>query len=234
MRLSAEFPAGKIARFGALSAAAFVLIYSVAAVAGLVDFSPGLLRQVAAKWGSDAPERLLGWRAIQLDYSRNRQKLPPSAMVPMDELQGFNMLWNKVPYYSDLEHWGVEDYWATPVETMSSNGGDCEDYSIAKYFSLRELGIPAQNLRITYVRSLKLNTPHMVLAYYPAPDADPYILDNLTGELTPASARADLVPIYSFNDEDLWGAGASTFKGKSSQIRLWRELLDKMETERRI
>ncbi len=234
MRSSAEFLAGKLAQFGALSAAAFVLIYSIAAVAGLVDFSPGLLRQVATKWGNDAPERLLGWRAIQLDYSRNRRQLPPSASVTLDELQGFNMLWNKVPYYSDVEHWGVEDYWATPVETMSSNGGDCEDYSIAKYFSLRELGVPAQNLRITYVRSLKLNMPHMVLAYYPAPDADPYILDNLTGELIPASARADLVPIYSFNDEDLWGAGASTFKGKSSQIRLWRELLDKIDTERRI
>ncbi len=112
-------------------------------------------------------------------------------MVTMDELQGFNALWNKVPYYSDLEHWGMEDYWATPVETMSSNGGDCEDYSIAKYFSLRELGIPSQNLRITYVRSLKLNMPHMVLAYYPTPNADPYILDNLTGELAPASERTD-------------------------------------------
>lgn len=229
-----KFLAGKIARFGAFSAVAFILIYSMAAAAGLVDFSPGLLRHVAAKWGSDAPERLLDWRAIQLDYFRNRQKLPSSALVTMDELNGFNVLWNKVTYYSDLEHWGKEDYWASPVETMSSNGGDCEDYSIAKYFSLRELGIPAQNIRITYVRSLKLDMPHMVLAYYPTPDADPYILDNLTGELAPASERADLVPIYSFNDEDLWGAGASTFKGKSSQIRLWRELLDKMETERRI
>ena len=74
----------------------------------------------------------------------------------------------------------------------------------------------------------------MVLAYYPTPDADPYILDNLFGKIVPASERDDLEPIYSFNDEDLWAVGAADFKGKSSQIRLWSELLEKMANERRM
>ncbi len=128
----------------------------------------------------------------------------------------------------------MEDYWATPVEMLASNGGDCEDFSIAKYFSLKELGVPPGSLRITYVRALKFNEAHMVLAYYPTPDADPFILDNLTGKLVRASERDDLEPVYSFNDEDLWTAGASDFKGKSSQIRLWSELLAKMEKERQM
>lgn len=232
--MNAIFLAKKIAQYGAFSAVVSILLYTVAVNAGVVDFSPGLLRYVAAKWGGDAVKRLQGWHTTELEYLRNRKNSPPSATLTKDELQGVNALWNKVPFYSDQEHWGVPDYWATPVEMMASNGGDCEDYSIAKYFSLKELGIPLESLRITYVRSLKLNEAHMVLAYYPTPDADPLILDNLNGKLVPASERNDLVPVYSFNDEDMWLAGGASFKGKSSQIRLWREVLDKMDKERQM
>lgn len=209
-----------------------VLLSSSLVVAGVVDFSPGLLRYVSSRWGGDAIERLQEWRDIELEHARARQKLPPSLALPWQELKTFNGLWNRIPYASDLNHWGGNDYWATPIEMLASNGGDCEDYSIAKYFSLKELGTPVEKLRITYVRALKVNEPHMVLAYYPTPDADPYILDNQTGKVLLASEREDLEPVYSFNDEDLWTAGASTFKGKSSQIRLWRDLLEKMEKER--
>lgn len=224
----------KFVRVSVFSVAAFVLLYSMAVTAGVVDFSPGLLRYVADRWGGAGTGRLSGWRATELDHLHKRQSQSISEAAGKAELQDFNAFWNKVPYYSDEDHWGVADYWASPVEMLASNGGDCEDYSIAKYFSLRELGIPAENIRITYVRALKLNVAHMVLAYYPTPDADPYILDNLTDKMLPASERTDLEPVYSFNDEDLWAAGASSFKGKSSQIRLWRELLDKMEKERRM
>lgn len=211
---------------------ALILCCSATVVAGVVDFSPGLLRYVTNQWGKSGEERLVNWRTLELSALLKHQVSRTPQVIDKATLQTFNIFWNKVPYYSDLEHWGMDDYWASPVEMQASNGGDCEDYSIAKYFSLRELGIPVQNIRITYVRALKLNVAHMVLAYYPTPDADPYILDNLTDKLLPASQRTDLEPVYSFNDEDLWAAGAASFKGKSSQIRLWRELLDKMEKER--
>ena len=139
-----------------------------------------------------------------------------------------------MPYLNDSKHWGADDYWATPVEMLASNAGDCEDYSIAKYFSLKEMGLPPNSLRITYVRALKTNEAHMVLAYYPKPDAEPYILDNMTGKLLLASERMDLEPVYSFNDDDMWVVGMTESKGKSSQIRLWSELLAKMEKERRM
>lgn len=211
-----------------------VLLSSSLVLAGVVDFSPGLLRYVASRWGRDALERLQEWRETELEHVGARQKSSSPRVLPWDELKTFNGLWNRVPYVNDKRHWGVDDYWATPVETLASNGGDCEDYSVGKYFSLKELGIPPESLRITYVRALKLNEAHMVLAYYPTPDADPYILDNLTGKVVPASERPDLEPVYSFNDEDLWAAGASSFKGKSSQIRLWKELLEKMDKERQM
>jgi len=202
-----------------------------AVTAGVVNFSPLLLRYVSQKWGDSAVDRLQAWRSTELEGLAKRPVV--HAVLNNDELQLFNRFWNKVPYFSDQQHWGITDYWATPIETLASNGADCEDYAIAKYFSLKELGVPPESLRITYVRSLKINEAHMVLAYYPTPDADPYILDNLTEKLVPASERDDLQPVYSFNDDDLWTATAS-FKGKSGQIRLWGELLAKMEKERRM
>ena len=203
--------------------------------ASVIDFSPGLLHFVSSKWGNDALPRLQTWRSTVLDRIRVRQEknTPPNTLT-LDDLQSINAMWNKIPYYTDLKHWGMDDYWATPVEMLGSNGGDCEDYAIGKFFSLKELHIPVENLRITYVRAIKINEPHMVLAYYPTPDADPYILDILTGKISLASERTDLVPIYSFNDEDLWAVGAASFKGKSSQIRLWNDVLEKMEKERKL
>ena len=211
---------------------ALLLVFVGGVSAGVVDFSPGLLKFVQGKWGGDAIERLQEWRSTELEAKTNHAK--SELTLSLDELQLINRFWNKVPFITDQKHWGVFDYWATPVETLASYGGDCEDYSIAKYFSLKELGVPPGRLRITYVRALKINEAHMVLAYYPTPDADPYILDNLTGKILPASARDDLEPVYSFNDDDLWAAGAGNFKGKSSQIRLWSELQEKLEKERRM
>jgi len=122
-------------------------------------------------------------------------------------LRQVNGFFNQIPYFSDIKHWGVNDYWATPVEMIGSFGGDCEDYSIGKYLSLKDIGIPVSKLRITYVRAVKLGEPHMVLAYYPTPDADPLILDNLINDIRPASQRTDLEPVYGFNDDDLWVTG---------------------------
>lgn len=213
--------------------AVVLMLFCVGAFsASVVEFSPGLLNYIMKKWGGDAVARLQGWRAREMEEIASRSN--PKSVLSKDELQMFNQFWNKVPYSSDQKHWGMDDYWATPVETLASNGADCEDYSIAKYFSLKELGVPLESLRITYVRALKSNEAHMVLAYYPTPDAEPYILDNLSEKLVPASERDDLEPVYSFNDEDLWVAVSASFKGKSSQIRLWSELLAKMEKERQM
>ena len=94
--------------------------------------------------------------------------------------------------------------------------------------------MPIQRLRITYVKAVRLNQAHMVLAYYPEPNAVPLILDNLEDGVKPASERDDLVPVYSFNDEDVLivrKGQRDASAGSSSQIRLWRALLDKLEKE---
>jgi predicted transglutaminase-like cysteine proteinase len=226
-----------------IAASLFLLLglMSPAVVSGLVDFSQGLIEHVHKRFGAEGPRRL-----TQMQIAINRIKATAGkdfaknvarsvdGLYEMPVLRQVNDFYNRVPYFSDQEHWGVNDYWATPVEFIASWGGDCEDYAIAKYMTLKDLGIPAERLRITYVRATRIGETHMVLAYYPTPAAEPWILDNLVDEIQPGSARSDLVPVYSFNDEDLWLASGNTRKGGASTVRLWKELIEKMEKEKRM
>lgn len=149
------------------------------------------------------------------------------------KLYNINNFFNKIPYYTDLEHWGKPDYWATPVEMLGTNGGDCEDYVIAKYFSLRALGIPDSKLRMMFVTALRQNQAHMVLAYYPEPNAIPLILDNINPRILPANERRDLRPVYSFNGEGLYKAkaqGRGTKLG-NSRHKMWDDLTSRIERD---
>ena len=113
------------------------------------------------------------------------------------------------------------------------NAGDCEDYVIAKYFALRGLGIPDSRLRMMFVTALSVNQAHMVLAYYPEPNAIPLILDNINPRILPANKRRDLLPVYSFNGEGLWLAKAQGRGSKlgSSKHKLWDDLTARIERD---
>lgn len=191
--------------------------------------SERLVEREVARFGPPARERIDLWRRFARQEKRSDLG---SEAVALGELQRVNSFFNRVPFLSDLEHWKLEDYWATPVETVASNGADCEDFSIAKYFMLKELGVPVTRLRITYVLARRLNQAHMVLAYYPRPESDPLILDNLDGRVLPASQRPDLVPVYSFNDDDVLIAQGGRH-AKPQQIRAWRGLLERLDAEAR-
>ncbi|BAN34267.1 predicted periplasmic protein [Sulfuricella denitrificans skB26] len=182
---------------------------------------------IGQKYGQTAASRVQKWRGVllsdpQADESR--------------KLELVNRFFNTLPFVSDQEHWGKMDYWATPTEFLATNGGDCEDFAIAKYLTLREIGVPAERLRITYVKAMTLNQAHMVLTYYPTPDAEPLVLDNLQPDIKPASQRQDLIPVYSFNGDNLWLAkeltGRSQLVGESDRISLWKDLLKRMKLER--
>jgi len=196
------------------------------------DVSLQLTEKVIAsadkKYGAGARQRLVAWVKLIAD---NRKK------AEADKLKLANDFFNQIPWFSDAEHWGVEDYWATPVEMLASNGGDCEDYAIAKYFTLLALGFPMDRLRINYVLAPAqdpANQAHMVLTYYPKPDAVPFILDNLVKEIKLASARPDLIPVYSFNGEGLWLAkerASGRASSSSSKISLWAQLNERLGKE---
>jgi len=213
--------------------AASILIAALC-IAGLAGFSPALLSQVARQYGIEAKNRVLNWQ--NLIYEDRGQ-------AENSILQSVNAFFNQMPYISDQQHWGLADYWATPVEFLATNGGDCEDYAIAKYFTLRELGVPDEKLRITYVkagRSQWLSSPeaHMVLAYYPYPDSEPLILDSLDPAIEPASQRTDLQPVYSFNGTGLWvakerGAGYTSL-GNPGRINFWTDMNIRLQQERQL
>lgn len=207
-----------------------VLIFATSlTLADKFGFSPELLNNIALRFGAPAKERIIQWQELIQD-NQNQSEWATINVV--------NNFFNEVTFISDKKHWGMTDYWATPVELLSTNGGDCEDFSIAKYFTLLELGIPDERLRITYVKALRLNQAHMVLTYYETPDSEPLILDNINPRIKGASQRPDLLPIYSFNGSDLWmskerGQGRKV-EGGSQRINLWRDLNVRMQQERNL
>lgn len=119
----------------------------------------------------------------------------------MELLRYVNSFWNTWPYKEDIANWGVEDYWAIPAEFLKKSG-DCEDYAIVKYFTLKELGIPAENMRIVVVRDTLRNLAHAVLAVYLNGDA--YILDNLSNTVLSHSRIRQYSPQYSVNESGRW------------------------------
>lgn len=150
------------------------------------------------------------------------------------QLRAVNLFFNtQLRYAEDSDVWHNVDYWATPVESLRQGKADCEDYAIAKYFTLRQLGVSEEKLRITYVKALRLNRAHMVLTWYATPDAIPLVLDSLTNTLSPASQRQDLLPVYSFNDSGLWLPGNQNTKriGDSKRLSRWQQVFTKMREE---
>ncbi len=201
----------------------FILCSSLTAFANMTGLSPKLIAYVEKNFGGDAADRLRDWQEL-IDDSRN---------IDEDEkLKVVNDFFNENEFVSDMEHWGVEDYWATPVEMLITQGGDCEDFSIGKYFTLRELGVPDKKMLIMYVNSLELNQAHMVLTYYKTPNAEPIVLDNLREDILPASERDDLVPVYSFNGEGLWLSkerGRGRRVGSAARLSLWTDLASRLK-----
>jgi predicted transglutaminase-like cysteine proteinase len=197
---------------------------SLAALAAELDtITDPQIGKLAQQFGPTAKTRLSDGRTL-VTTPKNK-----ALQQEREKLELVNDFMNRTPFVADAQHWGKEDYWATPVEFLSTHGGDCEDFSIAKYFALRSLGVPDEKLRITYVKEIVVyNEAHMVLAYFPAPDAEPLVLDNINKTIRPASTRTDLVPVYSFNGSGLWLAKDQTGRGQSvggsDRIGHWRDV----------
>ncbi|HEV8095717.1 MAG TPA: transglutaminase-like cysteine peptidase [Burkholderiales bacterium] len=205
-----------------------LLALSLAAFAVELDtITDPQIAKLAQQFGPIAKSRLTDGRSL-VTAPKNK-----ALQQEREKLELVNDFMNRTPFISDLQHWGKEDYWATPVEFLSTNGGDCEDFSIAKYFALRSLGVPDEKLRITYVKEVVVyNEAHMVLAYFPAPDAEPLVLDNINKIIRPASTRTDLVPVYSFNGSGLWLAKDQTGRGQSvggsDRIGHWKDVQSRL------
>lgn len=173
-------------------------------------------------YGDRAGKRGRAWfRLMDKSYTLSESK----------KLANVNKFFNLLRFIDDIKLWGIKNYWATPIEFLGVNAGDCEDFAIAKYFTLLELGIADEKMRITMVKSLTFNQYHMVVAYYATPSAIPLILDNIDGTIKPATQRNDLIPVYSFNGKQLWlnkNKGQGVIAGKSQRLKKWTDLNQRM------
>lgn len=222
--MAVPFPSYRSGRGLALAGLlACVLVGSLQAEWNFAEIS----RRAEALYGplGDGRQRLDDWQQLLDSHAEVDEQ---------EKLRAVNRFFNRrLQFRDDLDLWQSADYWATPVESLRRGAGDCEDFAIAKYVSLRELGVSSDKLRITYVKALRLNQAHMVLTYYATPNAIPLVLDNLIGGILPASQRSDLLPVYAFNGEGLWlpGSGGNKRVGDSKRLSRWQDLLTKMRAE---
>jgi predicted transglutaminase-like cysteine proteinase len=165
-------------------------------------------------------QRVQDWKSryaevVKLPIEQKAQKEADLAQ----EIHAF--LLANIKYKTDMEHWHQPDYWATPIESFATGAGDCEDFAFANYFIQREIGVPANRLRIVFVRKSTAANPgvsesHMVVALYPeAPvqisespsdsrDGEAVIIDNFVSHIRPQHLRQrELAPIFAFNETGL-------------------------------
>lgn len=192
-------------------------------------FDPERLRQsMQQKYGQAGLAVLEEWFAL-LQQLQNQ--------TVQTQLRGVNEFFNRhIRWVDDIQVWGEKDYWATPLEALGKGQGDCEDYSIAKYITLKQLGITSQYLRMIYVRARigrsQITQAHMVLGYYSTPNAEPLVLDNIVPSITPASQRSDLDPLFSFNSDGLWAGGSTESRADPlARLSRWRSVIERMQTQ---
>ncbi|MCX2522629.1 transglutaminase-like cysteine peptidase [Larsenimonas rhizosphaerae] len=179
---------------------------------------------IRAVYGNQAVSRVTAWERMM------RQ----AASLSIDKkLRITNDFFNnRAAFKDDIVVWGEEDYWATPVEFLGRGAGDCEDFAMAKYYTLIQLGVPDSRMRLHYVKYIPYDQFHMVLTYQKSATAMPLVLDNIDKNIVPASRRSDLLPVYSFNASNMWLSKLERDGrevGSSSRLSLWQEWLIRME-----
>jgi predicted transglutaminase-like cysteine proteinase len=214
----------------ALRVLKWLLIVGLSSAVATTDFNR-MQNLAMQRYGDRGANTVAEWRQLI------------NEVTPLDELQKLtkvNDFFNsRVAFVDDIINWQQNDYWATPLETMGIAKGDCEDFSIAKYTTLQLVGVPIEKLRMTYVkakiggRNSTISQAHMIVSYYPAPNAEPLLLDNLIPDIRPASRRNDLTPVFSFNSAGIWVGGATQAASNNPGARLsrWRDLIARMQNE---
>jgi len=192
----------------------------------IILFTDKKLSQIEKTHGVEALQRFIKWQQL---IGKNQTKTNLEKIKLTNDFFNQQLLW-----VADLKLWKKNDYWATPMETLIKRAGDCEDFTIIKYFTLISLGVPISHLKLTYVKAIKYNQAHMVLTYSETKRSIPLILDNINKKILPANERTDLKPVYSFNGEGLWLQKQKKLGqkvGSSSRIRLWVDLNKRMKKE---
>jgi predicted transglutaminase-like cysteine proteinase len=130
-----------------------------------------------------------------------------AGLAPVVQLQAVNTRVNRVPARDDRANYGVDDYWATPQEFFR-NGGDCEDYAIAKYAVLERLGWPRARMWVVVLRETVISPVHAVLMV--EHDGSLWTLDNLGDRVFEHGRIGYYRPAYSLNRFGIWSHGVAS------------------------
>ncbi|OPA81579.1 transglutaminase-like cysteine peptidase [Campylobacter pinnipediorum] len=185
------------------------------------------IKNIEIRYGENARRRAVALNSLMSSIANASES---------EKLVRVNNFFNSFRWQDDLKVWNKKDYWATRMEFIGKGAGDCEDYVIAKYFTLKQLGIATNKLYFTYVKAIKYNQAHMVLSYYETPKSIPLVLDNINGNIKIATQRKDLIPVYSFNGDSLYlakqeGLGQVVPGGNKKQNPKWIDLVDRIKKE---
>ena len=185
------------------------------------------LKKAELKYGYSVKKRLTTFIAL-LNELEDKDDI--------EKLNKINDYFNKITYNTDLVIWNQKDYWASREEFIGMGSGDCEDYTIAKYFSLKQLGFSDKTIFLTYVKAIKYNQAHMVLTYFKTPDSTPLVLDNINPKILPANKRRDLHPLFNFNGEKIYMAKqrglGEVVPDSKLHLDKWSELILKIKHEK--
>ena len=144
--------------------AAFGTLVVSSVLAQGLGLTTAVLDAATHAFGRDARARMLHWQHV-VDANQHGNEIA--------KLEAANQLINENRFVSDASLWAEADYWATPIELIGARAGDCEDFTLAKYFTLRAMQIEEDKLRVIYVNAVNLDQAHMVLGYSPSPGAEP-------------------------------------------------------------
>lgn len=157
---------------------------------------PDQVAAATAKYGAEGGARVQAWSELLT-------RLKSSGLPEREQVQQVHdFLTLNARYETDADHYGASDYWATPTELLGSGAGDCEDFALARYASLRELGVPEDRLQVSYVK--RGAEAHMVLTYRDPEGGAPWVMDNLEMDMLRTPGRPDLTPVYGFNESQLY------------------------------
>ncbi len=135
-----------------------------------------------------------------------RIKGPASAdaadtVLTVELLSAVNLYFNRSTYIVDPVNWGVPDYWSTPDEFFMKDG-DCEDYAISKFITLKRMGIDTAKMRLVVLQDENLRAAHAVLAV--ELDGTFHILDNQVDTVLTHDKILHYRPVYSINESNWW------------------------------
>ncbi|WP_265823124.1 transglutaminase-like cysteine peptidase [Geovibrio ferrireducens] len=205
-----------------LIVSAAVTVYVAAAVSSEMFYVPEDVRSTfKSRYGDQADKRLAGLLSLMNEIASADEET---------KIIEVNKFFNQVEYRSDALVWGKSDYWASRLEFIGKGMGDCEDYAVAKFLTLIQLGVPQEKLFLTYVKAIGYaEVAHMVVSYYPQKGAVPLVLDNYNKQILPATKRNDLVPVYSFTANDLYiqkqqGLGKRVNPSSSKNLQKLKEI----------